>query len=147
MSDDGTKILAVIGLNDFYVWEMDATEVLFSANQAGLQGTWSRVYSDGTSLPGNQAKGATCDATFFISEVSVVSPLLTHVNHIFVLYLFCYGNLQLYFGIVSVPVLVPFKHKLCLNKPCELLGFSIRDTKDAGQYIPEMICTAQSAHV
>ena len=77
MSDDGTKILAVIGLNDFYVWEMDATEVLFSANQAGLQGTWSKVYSEGASLPGNQAKGATCDATFFISEVSVVS----HVNH------------------------------------------------------------------
>ena len=73
VSDDGTKILAVIGLNDFYVWEMDATEVLFSANQAGLQGTWSRVYSEGTSLPGNQAKGATCDATFFISEVSLVT--------------------------------------------------------------------------
>ena len=85
VSDDGTKILAVIGLNDFYVWEMDASEVLFSANQAGLQGTWSRVYSEGTSLPGNQAKGATCDATFFISEVSVVSRLLSHVNHTFVL--------------------------------------------------------------
>ena len=77
MSDDGTKILAVIDLNDFYVWEMDSTEVLFSANQASLQGTWSRVYSEGASLPGNQAKGVTCDATFFISEVSVVS----HVNH------------------------------------------------------------------
>ena len=72
VSDDGTKILAVIGLNDFYVWEKDATEVLFSANQAGLQGTWSKVYSDAASLPGNQAKGATCDATFFVSEVSVI---------------------------------------------------------------------------
>ena len=80
MSDDGTKVLAVIGLNDFYVWEMDASEVLFSANQAGLQGTWSKVFSDGASLPGNQSKNATCDATFFISEVSFASQSLSNRN-------------------------------------------------------------------
>ncbi len=78
MSDDGRRILAVIGLQEFYVWEIDSSEVLFSAQQgAGLRGTWSQVTpSDDTNLPNptireSRVREANCDATFFISQVSL----------------------------------------------------------------------------
>ncbi len=79
VSDDGRRILAVIGLHEFYVWEIDSAEVLFSAQQgAGLRGTWSQVTpSEGTPLPDptireSRVREANCDATFFISQVSII---------------------------------------------------------------------------
>ena len=63
----------MIGLKEFYLWELEPTETLFSANQAGLRGTWSQVSAEGINLPGNQDKGATCDATFFVHEVNFLN--------------------------------------------------------------------------
>ncbi len=78
VSDDASRILVVIGLAEFYVWEKDQSMKFFTTTnqQAGLKGTWSQVSTnEKATLPGSQAKDATCNATFFVDDVSMICHL------------------------------------------------------------------------
>ncbi|XP_077981411.1 uncharacterized protein LOC144436484 [Glandiceps talaboti] len=82
VSDDGCKILVVIGHSRLFLWEIDSPSSLyvFIPKQGEVKGTWSHIGPErDTKLPTAHTKETSIDATFFTDSVLGYCCLCSYV--------------------------------------------------------------------